>query len=144
MLEKACLILQSRWLIHSERKYLLDEVIKIRISERKYDEKLNEALSKNLESVKLLISDGQKETNDTGVFDSVLKEVSAMLNVENGYFSTKTDSLDMQIKTMNSRIERANTRLTKYEEQITKQFNKMDELISTLNSQFSTFSSYFG
>ena len=108
------------------------------------DEKLNEALSKNLESVKLLISDGQKETNDTGVFDSVLKEVSAMLNVENGYFSTKTDSLDMQIKTMNSRIERANTRLTKYEEQITKQFNKMDELISTLNSQFSTFSSYFG
>lgn len=107
-------------------------------------EKLDEALEKNFESVKSLISDGYTSKYDTGLFDELLSEVSAVLDIDKGYFTTKSESVQTQIKNMNTRIERANNRLSSYEIRITNQFNKMDQTIANLNSQLSTFSSYIG
>jgi len=106
------------------------------------DTKLSEALKNNFESVKSLLSDGYVSKTDNGVFDSLYNSVNAVLNVESGYFTNKTSSLESQISSMNSRIERANDRLTKYETRITTQFNKMDSVISSLTSQLSTFQAY--
>lgn len=104
--------------------------------------KLDKALNENIDSVKNLLSDGYVEKGDTGIFDSILSNVDAVLNTERGYFKTQGDSIQSQIKNMNNRIERANTRLNAYEIRITNQFNRMDSTISSLNSQLSTFQSY--
>ena len=108
------------------------------------EKKLDEALTKNFDSVKLLLSDGYTSKEDNGLFDKLLKDVSSVLDVENGYFSQKSSSLESQINSMNDRIERANTKIANYEARITKQFNAMDSTISALNSQLSSFMSYFG
>ena len=106
------------------------------------DAKLEEALSEDFNSVKLLLSDGYVSKNDTGLFDRLLVSVNAALDNENGYFTNSTNSVDSQIASMNTRIERANTRIASYEERITKQFNKMDSTISSLNSQLSALQAY--
>lgn len=108
------------------------------------DSKLSEALSKNFDSVKQLLSDGYVAKEDTGIFDSLYNNIASILDTENGYFSNKSTSLENQISSMNTRIERANTRVSTYETRITKQFNKMDSVISALTSQLSTFQSYLG
>ena len=106
------------------------------------NKKLDEALSKNPESVKKLLSDGYVSKEDTGIFDKLLQNVNSILDSDNGYFATKTDSISSQIKLMNSRIERANTQLSKYETRITEQFNRMDTVLSQLSTQLSTFQAY--
>ena len=108
------------------------------------EKKLDEALTKNFDSVKLLLSDGYTSKTDNGLFDKLLADVSSVLDIENGYFSQKTTSIDSQIKSMNDRIERANTKIANYEARITKQFNAMDSTISALSAQLTTFQSYFG
>ena len=108
------------------------------------DSKLSEALKNNFDSVKYLLSDGSKDESDTGLFDKLLKNVDNILDTNNGYFSTKTQSLDSQISLLNTRLDRANTQLTKYETRITNQFNRMDSIMSQLSSQLSTFQSYIG
>ena len=108
------------------------------------EKKLDEALTKNFDSVKLLLSDGYTSKVDNGLFDKLLADVSAVLDVENGYFSQKSTSIESQITSMNSRIERANTKIANYEARITKQFNAMDATISALSTQLSSFQSYFG
>lgn len=106
--------------------------------------KLDKALNEDLESVKLLLSDGYTSEKDNGLFDGMLKTLNSVLDVQKGYFKTQADSVDALIKSTNTRIERANQRLNNYEIQITNQFNKMDSTISALNSQLSTFQSYLG
>ncbi|MBQ9149508.1 flagellar filament capping protein FliD [bacterium] len=106
--------------------------------------KLKKALSEDFESVKSLLSDGYTAKEDSGIFDNILKDISSVLDIERGYFTTKTESVQSQIKSMNTRIEKANERLLSYETRITKQFNQMDTTISNLNAQLSTFSSYMG
>ena len=108
------------------------------------DAKLDEALKGDFESVKLLLSDGYMSDENNGLFDKLVKNVNGILDYEKGYFSTKTESIDSQIKLVNSRIERANTQLTKYETRITEQFNRMDSLMSQLSTQLSTFQAYIG
>jgi len=106
--------------------------------------KLDDALAKNFDSVKSLLSDGFTSKTDNGLFDSLITTVDAALNSETGYFSQKTESFDTQIETMNKRIERANEKLLTYQTRITKQFNQMDSVIASLNSQMSTLSSFLG
>ena len=108
------------------------------------DEKLDKALSENFDSVKYLLSDGYANEADTGLFDKLLKNVNNVLDATGGYFTNKTESIDSQIKLMNSRIERANTQLSSYEKRITEQFNRMDSIMATLSSQLSTFQAYLG
>lgn len=115
------------------------DITKLSIDEKKLDE----ALSKNLDSVKTLLSDGLTSEANNGLFDTLLSNVTNILNTENGYFANKTNSLNDQIKNMNNRIERANTRLVNYESRLLLQFNRMDQTISSLNSQLTTFTSYF-
>ncbi|MBR5304279.1 MAG: flagellar filament capping protein FliD [Candidatus Gastranaerophilales bacterium] len=104
--------------------------------------KLDKALSENLESVKLLLSDGYTSDKDNGLFDGILKTVNNALDVERGYFKTQGESVQSLIKSVNSRLDKANERLNAYEIRITNQFNKMDSTIASLNSQLSTFTSY--
>ena len=104
--------------------------------------KLDKALNENLESVKLLLSDGYTSQEDNGLFDGMLKTINGVLDVERGYFKTQGDSVQTLIKSVNTRIDRANERLNAYELRITNQFNKMDSTISALNSQLTTFQSY--
>lgn len=106
------------------------------------DSKLTDALEHNFESVKLLLSDGYNDKTDSGIFDGLYNNVTAILDRENGYFSNKTNSLDSLIKSVNQRIEKANNRLTDYETKITKQFNQMDSVIASLSSQLTTFQAY--
>ncbi len=108
------------------------------------EEKLDKALSEDFESVKMLLSDGYTSKTDNGLFDQMLVDIENALDFENGYFATKSDSVQSQITSMNSRIERATTRITSYEERLYKQFNQMDATIAALNSQLSTFSTYIG
>ncbi len=117
-----------------------DDVSQLEID---YD-KLDEALSKNLESVKLLLSDGYTSKDDNGIFDGLVNKINNILDTEKGYFTTQSESVQSLISSMNTRIERANERLLNYETRITNQFNKMDSTIATLNSQLSTFMSYIG
>ncbi len=107
-------------------------------------EKFEEALSKDPEGVKLMLSDGATNKSDTGLFDNLLNRVNNILDLENGYFAIRSESFDSQVKSLNTRISRANDQLLKYQERLTKQFNRMDSLIASLNSQLSTFSSYLG
>lgn len=104
--------------------------------------KLDKALNENLESVKMLLSDGFSAKEDSGIFDGILSNINNVLDFEKGYFATQDTSVQAQIKNTNTRIERANTRLTNYETRITKQFNQMDSIIASLNSQLTTFQSY--
>ena len=104
--------------------------------------KLEEALKSDFESVKYLLSDGSTKDENTGLFDKLLKNVNTVLDVENGYFATKTESIDSQIKLTNTRIERANTQLSKYEARVTTKFNRMDSIMSQLSSQLTTFQAY--
>ena len=106
------------------------------------DKKLTEALENNFESVKYLLSDGYKEEADTGLFDKLLKNVDTILDADNGYFTTKSKSIDSQISLLNTRLDRANTQLTKYQTRITDQFNRMDSIMSQLSSQLTTFQAY--
>ena len=106
------------------------------------EEKLNEVLEKDFDSVKLLLSDGYTNDKDTGLFDKLLKNVDNVLDTQNGYFSSKTESLNSQIKLLNTRIDRANDLLNKYEIRVTDQFNKMDSIMSQLSAQLSTFQAY--
>ena len=108
------------------------------------EKKLDEALSQNFDSVKLLLSDGYTSKTDNGLFDKLLADINSVLDVESGYFSQKSTSLQSQITTVNDRIERANTTLANYEARITKQFNAMDSTISALSAQLSAFQSYLG
>ncbi len=108
------------------------------------DEKLTEALKNNFESVKYLLSDGYTEEADTGLFDKLLKNVDTILDTDNGYFSTKSKSINSQISLLNTRLDRANTQLTKYQTRITDQFNRMDSIMSQLSSQLTTFQAYLG
>ena len=108
------------------------------------EEKLDEALNKNFDSVKKLLSDGATATEDNGLFDKLLTSVNNALDSDRGYFSKKTESLESQISLMNTRIERASTSLTNYQTRITKQFNAMDSTLSSLNNQYSAFSALFG
>ena len=108
------------------------------------EKKLDEALSQNFDSVKLLLSDGYTSKTDNGLFDKLLADINSVLDVESGYFSQKSTSLQSQITTVNDRIERANTTLANYEARITKQFNAMDSTISSLSAQLSAFQSYLG
>ena len=107
------------------------------------EEKLDEALNKNFDSVKKLLSDGATATEDNGLFDKLLTSVNNALDSDRGYFSKKTESLESQISLMNTRIERASTSLTNYQTRITKQFNAMDSTLSSLNNQYSAFSALF-
>lgn len=104
--------------------------------------KLDKALEENLDSVKLLLSDGYTSKKDNGVFDKMLNNINSILDSQTGYFANKTTSLDSQIKSMNSRIDRANTLLNNYEARITKQFNQMDSVMSSLSAQLTTFQAY--
>ena len=104
--------------------------------------KLDKALNENFESVKSLLSDGYTAKDDNGIFDGILETVSSVLDTERGYFATQNESVQSQIKNMNTRIERANKRLSAYEIRIANQFNKMDSTISALNSQLTTFQAY--
>lgn len=106
--------------------------------------KLEDVLKNNFESVKYLISDGYTDSEDTGLFDKLFKNVNSVLDSTSGYFATKTESINSQISTLDSRIERANTQLSKYETRITAQFNRMDSVMSQLSSQLSTFQAYIG
>lgn len=104
--------------------------------------KLDKALNENIESVKLLLSDGYTSQEDNGLFDGMLKTVNSVLDLERGYFKTQDDSVKSLIKSVNSRIDKANQRLSAYELRITNQFNKMDSTIAALNSQLTTFQAY--
>ena len=106
------------------------------------DSKLTEVLEKDFESVKFLLSDGYVNENNNGIFDKLLKNVDGILDADRGYFTTKSESLDSQMKLLNSRIDRANTQLSKYEIRITDQFNRMDTVMSQLSTQLSTFQAY--
>ncbi len=117
-----------------------DDLSKLTIDSSKLDKALNE----NFDSVKKLLSDGYKAKEDNGLFDTLLADVSSVLDVERGYFANQSESVQNQIKSMNTRIERANQRISAYEIRITNQFNKMDATIQALNAQLSTFSAYMG
>ncbi len=116
------------------------DITALSIDEKKLDKVLNE----NFDSVKALLSDGYTSKVDNGLFDGLLESVNNVLDNENGYFSSKTDTIQSLISSTNRRIERANNQIASYEQRITKQFNAMDNAISNLTSQLATFQSYFG
>ena len=98
------------------------------------------ALKEDPESVrKLLIGDGSEDSD--GGFAGKLKKVVENSLSTDGYFSSKTEVFDSQVKRYNSIIEKKTRSLELYEKVITAQFQAMDNTIATLKSQYSNFTS---
>lgn len=105
--------------------------------------KLKEALETDPESVKKLLI-GTKDGSTQGLMDKMKTSVSIALDSQKGYFASRADSLNSQMKFLSSKISRQTTQLEKYKEQLETRFAAMDEAISSLNSQYNTMMSLLG
>ena len=94
-------------------------------------EMLDEALKNNAQGIKDLFSN----SNSTGVADLLLKKVNDSLALDIGYFATRADTLQKQIKLQDDRITKGIADLDVYRTRLTRQFRLMDETIGKLNAQ---------
>lgn len=104
------------------------------------EEKFDEAMAQSSESVKNLISAGKYDTTTSnGIFDKITSKLNDVLDVTNGMFKTKSDTLESLISRQQTSIDNAYDRLDSYEALITKQFNRMEEMISKMQQQYASF-----
>ena len=70
--------------------------------------------------------------------------IDTFMDIESGYFATKTDTLKSQMSNYNDKIAREQERIEAYRASLEKQFLAMDSAISQMNAQFSGMSSILG
>ncbi len=104
--------------------------------------KFEKAMAENPDEVKkLFINEDKNDASLNGVMTKLETLIDGYLDIENGYFTTKDESFDSQIKTLNESLTRKQNAVTAYEERLTKQFQSMDSYISNLQSVSSYLSS---
>lgn len=108
------------------------------------DEKtLDSALSENMEDIRKLFgfdSDGDMVI-DSGVGYRLDRQIMAYTQ-SNGIISTRTSTLDTQIRTAEQRISRLETQLATREMQLKQQFGQMEGALNSMESQQSTIDNF--
>lgn len=97
-------------------------------------DKFLEALAKDPEQVKALLI-GDSDAGITGMFQTLETKVEGYLDIENGYFAAREDSLDTEVVRLDDTIERAEFRLEEYRKRLVTQFAAMDKQISQMQQQ---------
>ena len=92
---------------------------------------LDDAISNNLQGVKDLLSNSA----GTGIADLLVKKVTDSLAVDVGYFATRSETIQKQIKMNDDRITKGLADIEIYRMRLMKQFIAMDETIGKLNNQ---------
>ena len=101
---------------------------------------LRKALEENPDAVReLLVGDFSKGT--TGLVQKLQTTVNHALNTENGYFATRLESLDSQMKNLNDKISLKTEQMYTYQERLEKKFQNMELMIAELQNDFSKMSS---
>lgn len=103
-------------------------------------QKLTDALTNDPEAVKKLLVGGD---GNKGVLTDIKTTLTSFTNSVSGYFTTKEDSYNAQIKRLNKKIDKMDDNLTNYKKQLETKFAAMDKLIASLQSSASIFDSYF-
>jgi len=104
--------------------------------------KFREAMANNPNEVKkLFINENAEEPSQNGIMVKLEQMIDGYLDIEKGYFTTKDDSFDTQIDTLNDSLTRKQTAVLAYKERLEKQFQQMDNYISQLQSSSSYLSS---
>lgn len=103
-------------------------------------DKFLKALQTNPDEVKNLLIGNTKE-GTTGVIGDLKTIVEGAIDVDKGFFKTRNDSIQSQIKTLNTQITRKTSEMESYKELLTSQFNAMDQAIAKLKNQYSNFTS---
>jgi flagellar hook-associated protein 2 len=98
--------------------------------------KFLDELSKNPEAVRDLFL-GNTETGITGIMQDLDVYVDASLDPVNGFFASRDESINNQIKDITTSITKAMERLENKEKLLKQQFTAMEQAISKMNSQSS-------
>ncbi|MDD3593153.1 MAG: flagellar filament capping protein FliD [Candidatus Gastranaerophilales bacterium] len=101
--------------------------------------KFQEAMEQDPAGVKALFI-GNATTEITGVMQKLSTTLDNYLDIENGYFASKKESLESGVKTLNDRLKKKQSYLEAYQARLEKQFQQMDTYIAQLQSQSSYFS----
>jgi flagellar hook-associated protein 2 len=96
------------------------------------DTTLTKAINSNLEDIATLLAGEEGVTGVATKFKNYLYE---MTNSGNGLLKTKKDSIDSNLKKIDTRITAIEARLEKRQKNLEAQFGAMETLISGLNSQ---------
>lgn len=97
------------------------------------------AFSDNSSDLKKLLI-GNKADGTTGVFGKVYAQLKQYLDVQTGYFATKSSSLTNSITELNRSITDEQARLDQQRTSLVKQYSNLDSLISNYQSQMSSLS----
>lgn len=96
--------------------------------------KFKEALEKNPDDVRALLL-GDSDKGIKGIMQLLEEKTESALDIENGYFKSRKNSMEATIATMNKSIELQEQRMVKRRETLTAQFSAMDRAISEMKSQ---------
>lgn len=102
--------------------------------------KLLDALQKNPAEVKALFV-GDSTTGVKGVFQKLEDKLESILDPVNGYFESRSNSIDASIATNDKAITKGENRLAAYKTLITRQFSSMDSYINQMQQQSQSLSS---
>ena len=103
-------------------------------SELKFDEdKFNEALTNNPDSVKAILAD------ENGILNQIENAVEMTLKASSGFFDVKQTSLDSDIRAMEEKIKKQNNYITSYKSQLEAKFSNMELMISKMQQSYSSF-----
>ncbi len=97
--------------------------------------KFEEAMTKNPAEVKkLFINKNEEEPSLNGVMTKLETMIDGYLDIENGYFTTKKNSFESEIESLNQSLTRKQTSVEAYRARLQKQFESMDNYISKMQS----------
>lgn len=102
-------------------------------------DKFLDAFSDNATDLKKLLI-GNKTDGTIGVFGKVYAQLKQYLDVQTGFFTTKSSSLTNSIKNLNKSITDEQARLDSQRASLVKQYSNLDNLISNYQSQMSSLS----
>jgi len=93
---------------------------------------LSSAIQNNLEDIELLLVG---EDGVTGIATQFKDYLESNTDTSDGLLAGRKQSIDSNVRRIDSRIEQAEMRLIKKEETLRNQFNAMEQLVSSMNSQ---------
>ena len=107
------------------------------------EKKLDESLKSNLNQIKNLFgydSDGDLVIDD-GIGYKIDRQLTSWVQ-SGGIISSKTNSLETQIKNSNSKITRLQTQLDRKEAELKRKYANMEGTLNSLESQQSTMQNF--
>ncbi len=103
-------------------------------------EKLKEALQKDPDAVKVLLS-GDEANGVDGIAKKLQETMDQALDITSGFFKNREDTLSSQMNNINSQITTKTTFLENYQAQLEKKFQAMESQIAKLQNMQNQMSS---